>query len=148
MARWAAIFGGGRRDGENGGGLGAVGLIAMSIVAPVAAMLIQMAISRSREYLADRTGAQIAGGSEGLSRALEKLGAYAGGARPMEASPATAHLFTVNPLAGGGLMSLFSTHPPLAERIARLRGRGGAGMPPPVERDGAAGRDFWDRLSG
>jgi heat shock protein HtpX len=148
MARWAAIFGGGRRDGENGGGLGAVGLIAMSIVAPVAAMLIQMAISRSREYLADRTGAQIAGGSEGLSRALEKLGAYAGGARPMEASPATAHLFTVNPLAGGGLMSLFSTHPPLAERIARLRGRGGAGMPPPAERGGAAGRDFWDRLSG
>jgi heat shock protein HtpX len=148
MARWAAIFGGGRRDGENGGGGGTLGLIAMSIVAPLAAMLIQMAISRSREYLADRTGARIAGGGEGLARALEKLGAYASGTRPMEASPATPHMFTVNPLSGGGLMRLFSTHPPLADRIARLRGRGGSGMPPPAEREGAAGRDFWDRLSG
>jgi heat shock protein HtpX len=148
MARWSAIFGGGRRDGENGGGAGTLGLIAMSVVAPLAAMLIQMAISRSREYLADRTGAQIAGGGEGLARALEKLGAYAGGARPLAASPATAHMFTINPLSGGGLMNLFATHPPLAERIARLRGQAGADMPPPAEREGSAGRNFWDRLSG
>ena len=148
MARWAAIFGGGRRDGENGGGPGALGLIAMSIVAPLAAMLIQMAISRSREFLADRTGAQIAGGSEGLARALEKLGAHAGGARPLEASPATAHMFTVSPLAGGGLMSLFATHPPLAERIARLRGGSSMGAPPAPGSGQNAGRAFWDRLSG
>lgn len=148
MARWAAIFGGGRRDGENGGGAGALGLIAMSIVAPMAAMLIQMAISRSREYLADRTGAQIAGGGDGLARALEKLGAYAGGARPMEASPATAHMFTINPLSGGGMMSLFATHPPLAERIARLRGGPSMGAPPSAGSGKNAGRAFWDRLSG
>jgi heat shock protein HtpX len=148
MARWAAIFGGGRRDGESGGGPGVIGLVFMSVVAPLAAMLIQMAISRSREYLADRTGAQIAGGGEGLARALEKLGAYAGGARPMAASPATAHMFTVNPLSGGGLTRLFATHPPLAERIARLRGRPPVASPPVSGGKDDAGKAFWDRLSG
>ncbi len=148
MARWAAIFGGPRRDSESGGGPGGLGLIVMSILAPVAAMMIQMAISRSREYLADRTGAQIAGGSEGLARALEKLGAYGRGGASMDANPATAHMFTVNPLSGGALMNLFSTHPPLHERIARLRGRPPVGTPPPVSGpSGDEGRAFWDRIS-
>ena len=149
MARWAAIFGAPRQDEDNGGGIGGIGLIVMSLVAPLAAMLIQMAISRSREYLADRTGAQITGSPEGLARALEKLGAYSQARRPMDANPATAHMFIVNPLSGGAVMGLFSTHPPLAERIARLRGRrpetptGGPGAATPVD----SGREFWDRLS-
>jgi heat shock protein HtpX len=147
MARWTAILGGSRQDGRGGGGLGAVGLIGMSIVAPMAAMLIQMAISRSREYLADRTGAQISGNGEGLARALEKLGAHARSGRPLDAAPAMAHMFTVNPLSGGALMSLFSTHPPLAARIARLRGRSPAGVPPVSGGAADAGRAFWDRLS-
>ena len=121
MARWGAVFGGFNRDGE-GGGSGILGLILMSIFAPMAAMLIQMAISRSREYMADSTGAKFAGHSEGLAKALEKLGAYSKKV-PMNANPSTAHMFIVNPLTGGGLMGLFSTHPPLEERIARLRGR-------------------------
>jgi heat shock protein HtpX len=121
MARWAAFFGGGARDDEDGGGLGPLGLIAMSILAPVAAMLIQMAISRSREYQADATGAKIPGRPRGLASALEKLGAYSR-RLPFEASPSTAHMFIVNPLSGSSLMNLFSTHPPLEERIARLRG--------------------------
>ena len=151
MARWAAIFGGGRSSDDEGGGGGGglVGLIAMSIMAPIAAMLIQMAISRSREYLADSTGAAFVGDPEGLARALEKLGA---GARrmPMDASPSTAHIFTVSPLSGGGIMSLFSTHPPLEQRIARLRGVGGrGGLSGPVKEDRRLkeGSDFWDRLS-
>ena len=120
MARWSAIFGGvGGSDDE--GGMGIIGLIVMSIVAPLAAMLIQMAISRSREHLADSTGAHLARHSEGLASALEKIGAYSE-RKPMKANPATAHMFIVNPLSGGGLASLFSTHPPLEERIARLRG--------------------------
>ena len=120
MARWSAIFGGGSRDDE-GGGAGFIGLIAMSIIAPMAAMIIQMAISRSREYLADATGAGFSGNPEGLARALEKLGAYSK-QQPLDANPSTAHMFIVNPLSGRSLMSLFSTHPPLEERIARLRG--------------------------
>ena len=121
MARWSAIFGGiGGRDDEGGGG-GIIGLIALSVLAPMAAMVIQMAISRSREYLADATGARFAGNPTGLANALEKLGAYSK-QLPMNANPATAHMFIVNPLAGRKLMSLFSTHPPLEERIARLRG--------------------------
>lgn len=120
MARWAAIFGvGGRGDDEEGGG-GALGLLATAIVAPIAAMLIQMAISRSREYLADATGAKFVGRPEPLASALAKLG-YASGRLPMHANPASAHMFIVNPLSGRDLMSLFSTHPPLEERIARLR---------------------------
>ena len=124
MTRWMAIFGGGSSadDDEGGSGLGIVGLIAMSILAPMAAMLIQMAISRSREYLADETGAAFAGDGGGLADALEKLGHYSARV-PMAARPETAHIFTVNPLSGGGLMSLFSTHPPLEERIGRLRRR-------------------------
>jgi len=122
MARWSAFFGGGSSDEEGGGGLGAVGLIVMSLLAPIAAMLIQMAISRSREFLADATGARLAGTPEGLADALEKLGA-AGRRVPMrDAKPSTAHMFIVNPLSGGSLMHLFSTHPPLEQRIARLRG--------------------------
>ncbi|MCJ7830703.1 MAG: zinc metalloprotease HtpX, partial [Desulfobacterales bacterium] len=121
MARWSAMFGGARRNDSRGGGLGAVGLIAMSLLAPLAAILIQMAISRSREYLADATGARFAGNAEGLASALEKLGAYSR-RLPMDAHPSTAHMFIVNPLSGRSFMSLFATHPPLEERIARLRG--------------------------
>jgi len=151
MARWSAIFGGGRRDSEEGGG-GGLALIAMSIVAPLAAMLIQMAISRSREYMADATGASFAGSPQGLASALEKLGAYSK-RLPMDASPATAHMFIVNPLTGRSLMSLFSTHPPLEERIARLRGgrfEGPHGTEPaslPADRQAQA-RAMWDKLSG
>ena len=118
MAQWALIFGGGRRDNDRGGANPIVAL-AMIIVAPLAAALIQMAISRSREYEADATGARICGNPLWLASALKKLDA--GAQRiPMNASPATAHMFIVNPLRGGGMMSLFSTHPPMAERIARL----------------------------
>ncbi len=151
MARWSAIFGGGHRSDNNGGGMGAIGMIAMSIIAPMAAMIVQMAVSRSREYLADATGARIAGSPEGLARALEKLGGYAKRI-PMDASPSTAHMFIVNPLSGKSLQSLFSTHPPVEERISRLRGvrSGNVGSPPPPPKDGdrqqAAGRAFWDNL--
>lgn len=130
MARWAAFFGGtGRDDEQREGGLGIVGVIVMSILAPIAAMLIQMAISRAREYHADATGASFIGHGEGLARALEKLGAYSSRI-PMQANPSTAHMFIVNPLSGKSLMSLFSTHPPLEERIARLRGSHGLTKPP------------------
>jgi heat shock protein HtpX len=127
-------------------------LIVMSILAPLGAMLIQMAISRSREYMADATGATFAGTPEGLARALEKLGAYSKQLPMAEASPSTAHMFIVNPLSGGSLMSLFSTHPPLEERIARLRGRRFQGVQPPPG-PGPTGpqdpaRAMWDRLSG
>lgn len=119
MARWGAIFGGfGGRDERNGGNIFA--LLAMAIIAPLAAMIIQMAISRSREYLADATGAHLAGNPHGLARALAKLG-QASGRMPMEANPSTAHMFIVNPLTGRNFVNLFSTHPPLEERIARLR---------------------------
>ena len=118
MARWAAIFGGfGGRDDREGGILG---LLLTAILAPIAAMLIQLAISRSREYLADQTGARLSHNPEGLARALEKLEA-ASTRVPMDASPATAHMFIVNPLSGKTLAGLFSTHPPIEERIRRLR---------------------------
>ena len=121
MAQWAAIFGGGSRDSEEeGGSSNIVGLILMAVLAPLAATLIQMAISRSREYLADEGGARISGKPYGLASALEKL-SRASQAMPMEAKPATAHLFIVNPLTGQAFMNLFSTHPPVTERIARLR---------------------------
>jgi len=116
MAQWAAIFGGRDRDEEGGG----FGMLIMAIVAPIAAMLIQMAISRSREFGADRGGAQFAGNPLYLANALRKL-EMANRQIPMaEASPASAHMFIVNPLTGGGLMSLFSTHPPMEERVRRL----------------------------
>ncbi len=117
MAQWAAMFGGGRDSDDEGGG--ALGLIFMAILGPIAAMLIQMAISRSREYEADRGGAEISGNPLYLAGALRKL-EMANRQIPMDANPATAHMFIVNPLTGGGLLSLFSTHPPLEERIRRL----------------------------
>lgn len=121
MARWAAFFGGMRRsDDDEGGGAGVLGLVAMAIVAPLAAMFIQMAISRAREFLADAAGAQISRKPGALADALLKL-ERAATAIPMEASPATAHMFIVNPLRGSSLFKLFSTHPPVAERVARLR---------------------------
>jgi heat shock protein HtpX len=115
MAQWAMIFGGGRDD-RDGGPLG--GLL-MMIIAPIAALLIQMAISRSREFAADEGGAQMAGNPLSLAEALRKLHASAQQI-PMEASPSTAHMFIVNPLSGIGLSKLFSTHPPMQERVARL----------------------------
>ena len=119
MAQWAAMFGGrGHSDDEEG--TNPIAAIVMAILAPIAAMLIQMAVSRSREYQADATGARIAGKTWGLSKALEKL-QMAQQAIPMHANPATAHLFIVNPLSGRSLATLFSTHPPLEERIERLR---------------------------
>ena len=119
-ARWAAIVGGfGGRDDRDGG---LFGMLAMMIVAPIAALIIHMAVSRSREYAADATGAQIAGHPHGLARALEKLGQYSKRI-PMKASPATSHMFIVMPLSGRGMMNLFSTHPPIGERIRRLLGR-------------------------
>jgi heat shock protein HtpX len=122
MVKWAAIFGGVGRDDEDRGG-GVLGLIAMAIIAPLAAMLIQLAISRTREFHADATGARIAGNPYGLARALEKLGT-ATQRIPLDANPATSHMFIVNPLSGKSLLTLFSTHPPLEERINRLLGRG------------------------
>jgi heat shock protein HtpX len=150
MARWSALFGGlGRSDDEGGSGI--VGLIIVSIVAPIAALIIQMAVSRSREFQADAMGAKIAGSGEGLASALEKLGAYSK-QLPMQTHPSTAHMFIVNPLSGRSMMSLFATHPPIEERIARLRGikppppvpgsSKDAGPQDPVER----GRAFWDSL--
>jgi len=147
MARWGAIFGGMRSDDDEGG-LGIFGVIAMSIIAPMAAMLIQMAISRSREYLADSTGAAIAGRPDGLARALQKLGAYSR-TRVMDANPSTAHMFIVNPLSAQRLTSLFVTHPPIEERVARLTGSRPA-APPSSKGSGrrqSEGAAFWDRLS-
>jgi heat shock protein HtpX len=121
MAQWAMIFGGGRSRDDNNGAGGMIGALAMIILAPIAAALIQMAISRSREYQADATGARVCGNPLWLANALRKL--HVGSQRiPMNANPATAHMFIVNPLHGGGLVNLFSTHPPMEERIARLEG--------------------------
>jgi heat shock protein HtpX len=118
IAQWGMIFGG-RSSDERGGG-NVFAMLAMIIVAPVAALLIQMAISRRREYGADETGAHLSRDPLALARALRKL-QRASEAIPMDANPATAHLFIVNPLTGGGLAKLFSTHPPLEERIRRLQ---------------------------
>jgi heat shock protein HtpX len=118
MAQWAAFFGGGRQSDDDGPS--PVAMMLMAFVAPIAALLVQLAVSRSREFQADATGARLAGRTWGLSKALEKLD-MASRAIPMAANPATAHLFIVNPLSGQGLMRLFSTHPPMEERIARLR---------------------------
>lgn len=121
MARWAAIFGGfGGRDRDKGGGI--IGLLAISILAPLAAMIIQLAISRSREYEADERAAQLAGSGGGLANALRKLHEASRHYR-MNASPQTAHLFIVNPLSGNFIANLFSTHPPVEKRIERLRTR-------------------------
>jgi len=120
MAHWAMLFGGGRRDDSDEGGSPVVALV-MMIVAPIAAMLVQMAISRTREYEADKGGASIAGNPYGLANALLKLERGAQVVPMHDAKPATAHMFIVNPLTGGGLMKLFSTHPPIAERVKRLK---------------------------
>lgn len=117
MAQWAMIFGGRSDDDRDGGN--PVAALVMMIVGPIAAMLVQMAISRSREYGADKGGAAIAGNPLHLANALKKLH-VASQRIPMNANPATSHMFIVNPLTGGGLLRLFSTHPPIEERIARL----------------------------
>ncbi|NQU73647.1 MAG: zinc metalloprotease HtpX [Candidatus Omnitrophica bacterium] len=118
MARWAAIFGG-FRSRNSGGSSNIIGLLATVIVAPLAATLIQLAISRSREYAADKQGAYLAHSSTGLANALQKL-EEASKYKKLSASPQTAHMFIVNPLSGGFLAKLFSTHPPIKERIKRL----------------------------
>lgn len=118
MAQWAMIFGGGRGSDARSSGHPVAG-IAMMIIAPIAAMMIQMAISRSREFLADQGAAQMAGDPLPLANALRKLHVKSEQI-PMDTNPAVAHLFIVNPLHGGGLMKLFSTHPPIEERVARL----------------------------
>lgn len=121
MGAWGAMFGGygGRDNRDRGGGLGA---LLMLILAPIAAMLIQLAVSRSREYQADATGAHITGNPYALASALQKLDAYSRRV-PMQATPSTAHLFIIQPLLGMNLAGLFSTHPPTAKRIERLTGR-------------------------
>ncbi len=118
MAQIAAIFGGRREDGSGGSALG--GLL-MAILAPIAASLIQFAISRSREYMADEGGAHISGTPLALASALEKLSSWSKQIPMREQNPTTENMFIVSPLAGGGISSLFSTHPPIAERVARLR---------------------------
>lgn len=119
MGRWAAFFGGGR-NGEKGGGLG---LLVMVIIAPIAAMLIQLAISRGREYAADEEGAKISHKPYALASALRKL--HNGSKKiPMQAKPVTAHMFIVNPLSGRGFTNLFKTHPPVEERVKRLEAMG------------------------
>jgi heat shock protein HtpX len=122
LAQFGMFFGG-RSDEEGGRGGSFVGTILMMILAPLAAMIIQMAISRSREYIADETGAHICGHPMWLARALDKL-RRGSEAIPMHAEQATAHMFIVNPFTSGGIASLFSTHPPIEERIERLQGMG------------------------
>lgn len=119
MLQWGAMLGAGRSDNEEGNS-GFIGSLAMAIIASVAAMLIQMAVSRSREYLADESGARICGRPLALASALRKLHTASQMLPMQEARPATAHMFIVNPLTGGSLLKLFSTHPPMEERIARL----------------------------
>ena len=121
MARYAAIFGGGSRDREGGSG-GALGMLLAMIVAPFAAMLVQMAVSRSREYGADATGSGFTGNPFALASALRKISDFSKRI-PLEASPATAHMFIIHPFSGGAIMNLFSTHPPVEKRIEKLIGR-------------------------
>lgn len=116
MVQWAAIFGSGSDEGEGNSS----GNLIMAILAPIMAIIVQMAISRSREYHADATGAKIANDTEGLSNALRKL-ELAGERIPLEnANPATSHMYISSPLRGGGLLGLFSTHPPVQNRIKKL----------------------------
>ena len=118
FARMAMFFGGGR---DREGGANPIVLLAMMILAPIAALMVQMAISRSREFAADATGAQIAGTPYGLAHALKKIEAVAKGI-PMDANPATEHMFIIKPFSGGGMMSLFSSHPPTEARVRALLG--------------------------
>ncbi|MBI2145649.1 zinc metalloprotease HtpX [Candidatus Woesearchaeota archaeon] len=120
MAQFAAIFGGGNRDDNRGGG-NAIALLALAIITPIIAMILQLAISRSREFLADHSGASTLGDGEPLASALEKLDRSAAHRKMPLGNEATASLFIVNPLRGGGLLSLLSTHPPLEARVKRLR---------------------------
>ncbi len=120
MARWAMFFGGVRDEDDRRGGGGALSLVLMAILAPLAALLLQMMLSRRRESAADETGARLVGHPYGLISALEKLGAY-NQRIPMSTSPAASSLYIVKPLTAGGFSNLFSTHPPLEERIAALR---------------------------
>jgi len=118
MAQWAMIFSG-RSDDDDNGGL--IGSLVLMIVAPIAATLLQLAISRSREFAADAGGAEISRNPLALAEALEKI-SYGNEMKPIDhAGPATAHMFIINPLRGGGINKLFSTHPPIEERVARLR---------------------------
>jgi len=121
MAMYAGLFAGNGRDEREGGGSNPIALLAMMILAPFAAMVIQGAISRSREFAADARGAKIAGNPYGLADALRKIDAVAKQV-PMDANPATAHMFIIKPFSGAGLMSLFSTHPPTEARIQALLG--------------------------
>jgi heat shock protein HtpX len=117
MARWAAFFGAGSRDDDRGGS--PIALVATAIIAPFAAMIVQAAISRTREFAADESGAAIMGHGRALARALQKIDAAVHQV-PLDANPATAHMFIMHPFAGGGLTKLFSTHPPTEERVKRL----------------------------
>ncbi|KIX12487.1 zinc metalloprotease HtpX [Dethiosulfatarculus sandiegensis] len=143
IARFSLFFGG--TDDDDDSGLGIIGVILISILAPLAAMLVQMAVSRSREYLADAEGAKISGDPRGLSSALARL-ENANRAQPMaHATPQTAHMFIVNPLSAQGMANLFSTHPPISERITRLNNMapgGGADYRPQKE----AGNRVQDRI--
>ncbi|MCP3943798.1 MAG: zinc metalloprotease HtpX [Desulfobacteraceae bacterium] len=150
IARFSAFFGG--NDNEKGG-LGFVGVILVSMLAPLAAMIVQMAVSRSREYIADATSARITGNPKGLANALSKLGSYSSGAR-MDANPSTAHMFIVNPLSGKQMMGLFATHPSIEDRVARLTGSKqppSSGTPGGGRKAGQTreeqGKAFWDNLS-
>jgi heat shock protein HtpX len=118
MAQWAAFLGGGRGDDEEGGN--PLGLLVLAIVAPFAAMILQLAISRSREYIADRTGAEFCGRPLALASALRKLETIAAAPHPGHANPATAHMFIINPFRAQALAGLFSTHPSTSDRVARL----------------------------
>ena len=120
LARMAMWFGGRGDDDEEGGGVGIVGMVLLAVLAPIAALLIQMAISRSREFLADEGAARLTRKPWALAGALEKLELAAQQIPMASANPATSHMYIVNPLTGGGLASLFSTHPPIQERIRRL----------------------------
>lgn len=124
MAQWGAFLGMGRgNDNEGRGGGNIIAVLLMAIIAPMAAMLIQMAISRSREYQADATGARIVGAGRPLANALVKLENY-NKQLPMQVNPAQAQMYIVNPLSAGGFTRLFSTHPPIQERVARLMAMG------------------------
>jgi len=120
ILQWSALFGGGGSSNDDGEGDGLLGGLAMAFIAPLAATLIQMAVSRSREYQADAIGARICGKPQALASALRKLQLGAQAVPMKEAPPTTSHLFIVNPLAGSAVFKLFSTHPPMEERIARL----------------------------
>jgi heat shock protein HtpX len=130
MAHWGMIFGAGRSSDDEEGSHPVAGLVGV-IVAPIAAMLIQMAISRSREFVADETGARVSGNPMALANALLKIETWSRQLPMTAGTPATAHLFIINPLTGGGLLRLFSTHPSTEERVERLR---------TIARSGAASR--------